>query len=72
MMVAILADALQLIIFPVFAAGAISPADDVLDFGIAAVLDNGGGQRLSKIQKDCSCRRRESRIAPRPATAARS
>ena len=38
MMVAILADALQLIIFPVFAAGAISPADDVLDFGIAAVL----------------------------------
>jgi hypothetical protein len=35
---AILADALQLVVFPLFVEGAISPADDVLDFGIAAVL----------------------------------
>jgi hypothetical protein len=38
MMLAILADALQIIVFPLFAEGALSPADDVLDFGIAAVL----------------------------------
>ncbi|MGD0988954.1 MAG: hypothetical protein ABR874_14160 [Candidatus Sulfotelmatobacter sp.] len=38
MLVAILADALQIILLPVFAAGAVSPADDVLDLGIAAVM----------------------------------
>jgi hypothetical protein len=35
---AILADALQLVVFPLFVEGAISPADDVLDFGIAGAL----------------------------------
>jgi len=40
MVLAILADALQLIIFPVFVAGALSPAEDVLDFGVAALLVN--------------------------------
>ena len=38
MMLAIVADALQIVIFPLFVEGALSPADDVLDFGIAAVL----------------------------------
>src|SRR5580698_5544087 len=38
MMLAILADALQLVVFPVFAPGAISPADDILDFGIGAAM----------------------------------
>ena len=36
LMVAILADALQLIVFPFFVEGAESPADDVLDCGVAA------------------------------------
>jgi hypothetical protein len=38
MVLAILADALQIVIFPLFVEGALSPADDILDFGIAAVL----------------------------------
>src|SRR5258708_23090635 len=37
-MVAILADALQIGAFPLFAAGAISPADTVLDILVAAFL----------------------------------
>ena len=38
MVLAIIADALQIVVFPLFVAGALSPADDILDFGIAAVL----------------------------------
>jgi hypothetical protein len=36
--VAIVADALQILVFPAFAEGAMSPADDVLDILVAAVL----------------------------------
>jgi len=38
MVLAIVADALQIVVFPYFVEGALSPADDILDFGIAAVL----------------------------------
>lgn len=38
MLLAIAADALQLVVFPLFVAGAISPADDFLDLGIGAVM----------------------------------
>jgi hypothetical protein len=38
MVLAILADALQIVVFPFFVEGALSPADDILDFGIAALL----------------------------------
>jgi len=38
MVIAIIADALQIVIFPVFVEGALSPAADILDFGIAALL----------------------------------
>ncbi|MGA8432022.1 MAG: hypothetical protein WB729_19515 [Candidatus Sulfotelmatobacter sp.] len=38
MILAIAADAVQLVLFPLFAEGAISPADDVLDFGVGALL----------------------------------
>ena len=38
MILAIVADALQIIVFPMFVEGALSPADDVLDFAIAAVM----------------------------------
>jgi hypothetical protein len=38
MMLAIVADAFQLVVFPLFVEGALSPADDILDFGVAAVL----------------------------------
>jgi hypothetical protein len=38
MMLAIIADTLQVFVFPLFVEGALSPADDILDFGIAAVL----------------------------------
>jgi hypothetical protein len=38
MFVAILADALQLVVFPLFVAGAISPADGILDLGVGAVM----------------------------------
>ena len=38
MLLAIVADALQLVVFPLFVAGALSPADDVLDLGIGALM----------------------------------
>ncbi|HWY22600.1 MAG TPA: hypothetical protein VNX26_15340 [Candidatus Acidoferrum sp.] len=38
MVLAILADAFQLVVFPLFVEGALSPAEDVLDFGIGAMM----------------------------------
>lgn len=38
MLLAIVADALQLVVFPVFVEGALSPADDLLDLGVAAMM----------------------------------
>ena len=38
MLLAVVADALQLIVFPLFVEGALSPADDVLDFGVGAMM----------------------------------
>jgi hypothetical protein len=40
MILAILADALQIVVFPVFIQGAISPAEDILDLGIGAAMIN--------------------------------
>jgi len=40
MVLALVADALQIVVFPLFVEGALSPADDVLDLGVAAVLVN--------------------------------
>lgn len=40
MLVAIVADALQLIVFPMFVEGALSPADDLLDLGVGALMIN--------------------------------
>jgi hypothetical protein len=40
MVLAIAADVLQLAVFPVFVEGALSPADDILDLGMAALLTN--------------------------------
>src|ERR1700736_5844226 len=38
MIFAIISGALQLAVFPLFVAGAMSPADDVLDFGVGALM----------------------------------
>jgi hypothetical protein len=38
MVLAIVADALQIAVFPLFVEGAESPADDILDLGVGAVL----------------------------------
>jgi hypothetical protein len=38
MILAVAADALQVFVFPFFAEGALSPADDILDLAVAAVL----------------------------------
>jgi hypothetical protein len=38
MLVAIAADALQLALLPLFVEGALSPADDLLDLGVAAAM----------------------------------
>lgn len=38
MVLAIAADALQLVVFPAFAAGALSPADDILDIAVGAAM----------------------------------
>lgn len=40
MVIAIVADAVQIFLLPMFAEGAFSPADDILDLGIAAVMVN--------------------------------
>src|SRR5882724_12846994 len=40
MILAMAADALQIFVFPLFGEGALSPADDVLDLAVAAVLVN--------------------------------
>ena len=40
MILAMAADALQIFVFPLFAEGALSPADDVLDLAVTAVLMN--------------------------------
>jgi hypothetical protein len=40
MILAIVADALQIVVFPVFIEGAISPADDIVDLGIGAAMIN--------------------------------
>ena len=38
MLLAIVADALQLVVFPLFVAGAPSPADDLLDLAVGATM----------------------------------
>lgn len=38
MILALIADVLQLVVFPLFIQGAASPADDILDLGMAAIL----------------------------------
>lgn len=38
MVLAVAADALQLIVFPMFVAGALSPAEDVLDLSVAVIM----------------------------------
>src|SRR2546427_2038522 len=38
MVLAMAADALQIFVFPLFAEGVLSPADDALDISVAAVL----------------------------------
>jgi len=38
MALAIVADALQLLVFPLFVEGALSPADDLLDLGVGAAM----------------------------------
>ncbi len=38
MILAVIADALQIVVFPLFVEGALSPADDVLDLGIGAMM----------------------------------
>jgi hypothetical protein len=38
MIMAIIADALQIFLLPLFAEGAMSPADDILDLGVGAAL----------------------------------
>lgn len=38
MLLAVAADALQLVVFPMFVEGGLSPADDVLDLGVGAMM----------------------------------
>ena len=38
LILAIIADVLQIAVFPLFIQGALSPADDILDFGMAGLL----------------------------------
>jgi hypothetical protein len=38
MVLAVVADALQIVVFPAFVAGAVSPVDDVLDLAVGAMM----------------------------------
>jgi hypothetical protein len=38
MILAMVADALQIVVFPLFVQGVLSPADDILDLGIGAAM----------------------------------
>ncbi len=38
MLLALVADALQLVVFPLFVEGGLSPADDILDLGVGAIM----------------------------------
>jgi len=38
MVLAVLADALQVVVFPLFIEGALSPAEDALDFGVGVMM----------------------------------
>lgn len=38
MLVALAADAIQIVLMPLVVEGAVSPADDLLDFGVAALM----------------------------------
>ena len=38
MILAVVADALQIVVFPLFVEGAVSPADDILDLTIGAAM----------------------------------
>jgi hypothetical protein len=38
MVLAVVADALQIVIFPLFVEGALSPSDDLLDVGVGAMM----------------------------------
>lgn len=38
MLLALVADAIQIVLLPLFVEGALSPADDVLDFGVGAMM----------------------------------
>ena len=40
MLVALLADAIQIVLLPLFVEGAFSPADDLLDLGVGALMIN--------------------------------
>lgn len=40
LLLAVAADALQIVVFPLFLEGALSPLNDVLDFAVAATLVN--------------------------------
>ena len=51
MILAVAADALQVFVLPFFAEGALSPADDLLDLGVAAVLVRLLGWHWSSCQR---------------------
>src|SRR6266705_2667082 len=55
MILAMAADALQIFVFPLFAEGALSPADDVLDLAVAVVLVHLLGLALGVPALPTSC-----------------
>lgn len=60
MVLAIIADALQIVVSPLFVEGALSPTDDILDFGIAALLVNLLGWHWEFVPS--FCKRHSNRI----------
>jgi hypothetical protein len=54
MVLAMVADGLQMVLFPLFSEGALSPADDILDVGLALILSRLIGWHWEFLPSFCT------------------
>ena len=54
MLLAMIADGLQMVLFPIFSEGALSPADDILDVGLALILSRLIGWHWEFLPSFCT------------------
>lgn len=54
MLLAMIADGLQMVLFPIFSEGALSPADDILDVALALILSRLIGWHWEFLPSFCT------------------